>query len=77
MLESHEIYGAGKVTRLTRFYLEQQLWGGLVDLKYGRMDLNGDFYPLSCDFENLSFCGSLPGYITKAGTRGRSARPAA
>lgn len=65
LLESHEIYGAGNVTRLVRFYLEQQLWGGLVDLKYGRMDLNGDFFPLSCDFENLSFCGSLPGYITQ------------
>lgn len=65
LLESHEIYGAGNVTRLVRFYLEQQLWDGLVDLKYGRMDLNGDFYPLACDFENLSFCGSLPGYITQ------------
>ncbi len=65
LLETHEIYGAGTVTRLTRFYLEQQLWGGLADLKYGRMDLNEDFYSLSCDFENLSFCGSLPGYITQ------------
>lgn len=65
LLETHEIYGAGNVTRLTRFFLEQQLWDGLLDLKYGRMDINEDFYSLSCDFENLSFCGSLPGYITQ------------
>ncbi|HET6434082.1 carbohydrate porin [Dyella sp.] len=65
LLETHEIYGAGKVARLTRLFLEQSLWDGLVDLKYGRMDLNTDFYSLSCDFENLSFCGSLPGYITQ------------
>lgn len=65
LLETHEIYGAGKVTRLTRLFLEQRLWDGLVDLKYGRMDINEDFYSLSCDFENLSFCGSLPGYITQ------------
>ena len=64
LLETHEIYGAGNVTRLTRFYLEQQFWQGRLDIKAGRMDLNADFYPLSCDFENLSFCGSLPGYIT-------------
>lgn len=60
LLETHEIYGRGHYTRLTRFYLQQSLWGGRVILKFGRSDV--DFFPLSCDFINISFCGALPGY---------------
>lgn len=65
LLESQEIYGAGNVTRLTRLYLEQALWNGVVDVKFGRMDVGVDFFPFSCDFQNLSFCGSLPGWISQ------------
>ncbi len=60
LLETHEIYGRGHYTRLTRFYLQQSLWRGRVILKLGRSDV--DFFPLSCDFINISFCGALPGY---------------
>jgi porin len=65
LLESQEIYGGGNITRITRFYLEQSLWHGLVDLKFGRMDIGGDFFPFACDFQNLNFCGALPGWISK------------
>ena len=65
LLESQEIYGGGNITRITRFYLEQSLWNGLVDLKYGRMDVGVDFFPFACDFQNLNFCGALPGWISK------------
>lgn len=65
LLESQEIYGGGNVTRLTRFYLEQALWNGLVDLKFGRMDIGVDFFPFACNFQNLNFCGALPGWISK------------
>ncbi|MFC3650235.1 carbohydrate porin [Dyella humi] len=65
LLESQEIYGGGNVTRLTRFYLEQVLWNGLVDLKFGRMDIGVDFFPFACNFQNLNFCGALPGWISK------------
>jgi porin len=65
LLESQEIYGGGNVTRLTRFYLEQALWNGLVDLKFGRMDVGVDFFPFACDYQNLNFCGALPGWISK------------
>lgn len=64
LLESQEIYGAGHVTRLTRFYLEQVLWNGLVDVKFGRMDVGVDFFPFACDFQNLGFCGALPAWIS-------------
>ncbi|MBE1161392.1 carbohydrate porin [Dyella acidiphila] len=65
LLESQEIYGGGNVTRLTRFYLEQVLWNGLVDVKFGRMDIGVDFFPFACNFQNLGFCGALPGWISK------------
>jgi porin len=60
VLETHEIYGRGHYTRLTRFYLQQQLFGEVVTFKVGRGDV--DFFPFSCDFINISFCGALPGY---------------
>lgn len=65
LLESQEIYGDGDVTRLTRFYLEQALWNGVVDIKFGRMDIGTDFYPFACNYQNLSFCGALPGWISQ------------
>ncbi|HEY5755901.1 MAG TPA: carbohydrate porin, partial [Steroidobacter sp.] len=60
LLETHEIYGRGHYTRLTRFYLQQNLLGDRVTFKVGRSDV--DFFPFSCDFINISFCGALPGY---------------
>ncbi|HEY0685768.1 MAG TPA: carbohydrate porin [Steroidobacter sp.] len=60
LLETHEIFGRGHYTRLTRFYLQQDLLGGRVTFKAGRSDV--DFFPFSCDFINISFCGALPGY---------------
>ncbi len=65
LLETQEIYGAGHGTRLTRFYYEQQLWSDLIDVKLGRMDISDSFFPFSCNFQNLNFCGSLPGYNTQ------------
>jgi porin len=63
LLETHEIYGRGHYTRLTRFYLTQTLFDDRLTLKAGRGDV--DFFPLSCDFINISFCGALPGYHSK------------
>ena len=60
LLETHEIYGRGHYTRLTRFYLQQALFDDRLILKLGRSDV--DFFPLSCEFINISFCGALPGY---------------
>lgn len=60
LLETHEIYGRGHYTRLTRFYLQQALFDDRLVLKVGRSDV--DFFPLSCEFINISFCGALPGY---------------
>lgn len=63
LLETHEIFGRGHYTRLTRFYFQQDLFGNLLAIKLGRGDV--DFFPLSCDFINISFCGALPGYHSR------------
>ena len=60
LLETQEIYGRGHYTRLTRVYLQQEVFDHRLIFKIGRSDV--DFFPLSCDFINISFCGPLPGY---------------
>ena len=60
LLEVHEIFGRGHYTRLTRFYLQQDLFDDRLSVKIGRGDV--DFFPLSCRFINISFCGPLPGF---------------
>ena len=58
-----EVYGRGQTWRLTSFYLEQSLLGGDLTLKAGRMAIGADFAAFSCDFQNLTFCGSQPGNL--------------
>ena len=58
-----EVFGRGQTTRLTQFWYRQEFAGGLVDWKVGRMGVGEDFASFSCDFQNLTFCGSDPGNI--------------
>jgi porin len=58
-----EVFGRGQTTRLTEFWYKQSFAGGLVDWKVGRLGVGGDFAAFSCDFQNLTFCGSDPGNI--------------
>jgi porin len=58
-----EVYGRGDIWRLTDFWYEQQFAGGAVDLKLGRANPGEDFDAFPCDFQNLTFCGSVPGNI--------------
>jgi porin len=58
-----EVYGRGQTWRLTNFYLGQTLLDGRLNLKFGRMGIGGDFAAFSCDFQNLTFCGSQPGNL--------------
>jgi porin len=58
-----EVYGRGQTTRLTDFWFRQEYGGGLIDWKVGRMGVGEDFASFSCDFQNLTFCGSDPGNI--------------
>lgn len=58
-----EVYGRGQTTRLTQFWYDQKFDNGLIDWKIGRMTFGEDFASFSCDFQNLTFCGSDPGNI--------------
>lgn len=64
LLDTQQIYD-GHGTYLSNFYFEQSLWSGLVDIKYGRMDFNTNFYPTmaNANFQSLSYYGPQPGLM--------------
>ncbi|EKU23548.1 carbohydrate porin [Xanthomonas translucens pv. graminis] len=64
LLAVQEIHGRGAVTRLSQFSLTQELFDDRLSIKLGRLYANGDFFSFSCKFQNLSFCGGLPGYVS-------------
>lgn len=61
--EVQEIYGRGQTARLTRFWYNQKFADGRVEWKIGRMPFSEDFAAFSCDFQNLTFCGTPAGNI--------------
>ncbi|MCK1595033.1 carbohydrate porin [Bradyrhizobium sp. 164] len=61
--EVQEIYGRGRTARLTRFWYNQKFADGLLEWKIGRMPFSEDFSAFSCDFQNLTFCGTPAGNI--------------
>jgi porin len=58
-----EVYGRGQTWRLTQFWYQQSLANGHVDVKIGRLTQGEDFGAFSCQFMNLSFCGSPIGNL--------------
>ncbi len=58
-----ELYGRGQTWRWTEFYYEQSYLNGRLDWKTGRLPTGDDFDSFSCEFMNLTFCGSPPGNI--------------
>ncbi len=59
----NEIYGHGDIFRLTQFFYDQKFDSGAMDFKIGRFPFSDDFDSFSCDFLNLTFCGSQPTQI--------------
>src|SRR5689334_6457075 len=58
-----EVFGRGQTWRLTQLWYDQKYFSGLLDWKVGRLTVGEDFASFSCDFMNLTFCGSQPGNI--------------
>ncbi|WP_019936278.1 carbohydrate porin [Bordetella sp. FB-8] len=58
-----EVYGRGQTVHLTDFWLDQKLFDNKLSVKLGRMTVGEDFASFSCDFQNLTFCGSQPGNL--------------
>jgi porin len=62
LLEVQEIYGEGNYLRLNQLYWDQQLFDRTLELKFGRLTGTFDFMPFSCNFQNISFCATLPSH---------------
>jgi porin len=60
--QSAEVYGRGNILRLTEFWYRQKLFDDHLTIKFGRVP-QGDFNSFTCDFVNLTFCGSPEGNL--------------
>ena len=58
-----EVYGGGQTVRLTQLFLEHRLFDDLVNVRWGRTAMGDSFGVFTCDFQNLTFCGSQPGNL--------------
>jgi porin len=58
-----EVYGRGQTWHLTVFAFNQKFFNDRLEWSIGRLPVGSDFDAFSCDFQNLTFCGSPPGNI--------------
>jgi len=58
-----EVWGRGQTVRLTQMFLEHKFFDDLLMVRWGRIAMGDAFASFSCDFQNLTFCGSQPGNI--------------
>ena len=58
-----EVWGRGQTVRLTQMWFEQKYLNDLINWKFGRVSIGGDFATFPCDFQNLTFCGAQPGNL--------------
>lgn len=58
-----EVRGRGQTVRLTQLFLEHRFFEDLLTVRWGRVAMGDAFAAFSCDFQNLTFCGSQPGNI--------------
>lgn len=58
---SQEIYGRGKIWRLTQAWVKKGFVDNTVQFKIGRMGMSDDFNSSQCEFQNLLLCGGQLG----------------
>lgn len=58
-----EVYGRGQTWWLSTLAYRQSWLDGRIDWSVGKMPVGTDFAAFSCDFQNLTFCGSQPGNL--------------
>ena len=61
LLQSLEVYGRGRDTRISAFYYEQKLFDNKLNIKLGRMGFSSDFAAFRCEMAYLGGCSSQPG----------------
>ncbi len=71
-----QIYGDGQTYQLSLLSYEQKLFGDLVDLTVGRVDIADSFIvsPFYCDFQSNATCGN-PSFLGKDANIGSSYNP--
>lgn len=63
LMQPQEIWGRGDIWRLTQLSLAQDLFGKKLNVEFGRVNPGSDFDVFACSFQNLNFCGSVPGNL--------------
>lgn len=63
LMQVQEIYGRGQTWRLTEFWYQQSWFDEHLVWKIGRDTVGETFGSFSCNFQNLTFCGSQPGSV--------------
>ncbi|EMI6455209.1 carbohydrate porin [Acinetobacter baumannii] len=58
---AQEIYGRGKIWRLSQAWVKKGFVDNTVQVKFGRMGMSEDFNSSQCDFQNLLLCGGQLG----------------
>ena len=58
---TQEIYGRGKIWRLTQAWIKTGFDDNKVQFKIGRMGMSDDFNSSQCEFQNLLLCGGQLG----------------
>jgi porin len=63
LMAVQEIYGRGQTWRLSEFWYQQGWFDDRWVWKVGRLPVGENFGSFSCNFQNLTFCGSQPGSV--------------
>ncbi|MDE3320911.1 carbohydrate porin [Acinetobacter nosocomialis] len=58
---AQEIYGRGKIWRLSQAWIKKGFADNTVQVKVGRMGMSEDFNTSQCEFQNLLLCGGQLG----------------
>ncbi|HCA5285227.1 TPA: carbohydrate porin [Acinetobacter nosocomialis] len=58
---AQEIYGRGKIWRLSQAWIKKGFADNTVQIKVGRMGMSEDFNSSQCEFQNLLLCGGQLG----------------
>ncbi|MBJ9723467.1 carbohydrate porin [Acinetobacter calcoaceticus] len=58
---AQEIYGRGKIWRLSQAWVKKGFADNTVQVKFGRMGMSEDFNSSQCEFQNLLLCGGQLG----------------
>lgn len=63
LMAVQEIYGRGQTWRLSEFWYQEGWFDDRLVWKVGRLPVGENFGSFSCNFQNLTFCGSQPGSV--------------